>query len=139
MLASAWPAAAFIEMIELLIELFGEFVLQVFGEALLELGLHSLAAPFQRKPNIWLASIGYAMFGAMAGGLSLVVFPHHFAPAGILRTANLFATPIAVGVCMVGIGAWRGKRQEPVLLINRFLYGFIFASGVALVRFHFAD
>lgn len=126
-------------MFELLIELFGEFVLQVFGEALLEMGLHSLAEPFHREPNIWLASIGYAMFGAMVGGFSLFIFPHHFTPAGILRTANLFMTPIAVGLCMAGIGAWRGKREQPVLLINRFLYGFIFAAGVALVRFHFAQ
>ena len=126
-------------MLELLLEVLGEFILQVFGEALVELGLHSLAEPFKREPKIWLASFGYALFGAIAGGLSLLVFPHHLTPAGILRILNLFLTPLAVGGCMAGIGAYRIKRNEPVFLLNRFLYGFIFAASIAAVRFHFAE
>jgi hypothetical protein len=126
-------------MLELLFELFGEFLIQVLGEALLELGLHSLAEPFKKQPSIWLASLGYACFGAIAGGLSLLVFPNHFTPAGVVRIANLFLTPLAVGVCMASLGAWRSKRNESVFLINRFLYGFILAAGVAVVRFHFAQ
>jgi hypothetical protein len=125
-------------MLEFLFEVFGEFILQVFGEALLELGLHALAEPFRRDPNVWLASIGYALFGALVGGLSLWVFPQHFTPAGILRMANLFLTPLAVGACMAGMGAWRKRRHEAVFLLNRFLYGFIFAAALAAVRFQFA-
>lgn len=126
-------------MLEFLFELFGEFIFQVLGEALLELGLHTLAEPFRKEPNVWLASIAYASFGAVAGGLSLLVLSHHLTPAGPLRIANLFLTPIAVGLCMAGMGAWRARRHEPVLLLNKFLYGFIFAAALAAVRFHFAD
>jgi len=125
-------------VLELLFEFFGEFILQVLGEALVELGLHSVAEPFRRTPNVWLACIGYALFGAAAGGLTLLVFPHHFTPAGALRVFNLFATPVAVGACMAGMGAWRKQRQDSLFLINRFLYGFIFAAGLAAVRFQFA-
>ena len=126
-------------MLEILFELFGELILQIFGEILLELGLHTLAEPFRREPNVWLASIAYALFGAVAGGLSLLAFPHHFTPAGLLRITNLFLTPIAAGMCMAGMGAWRAKRNEPVFLLNKFLYGFIFAASIAAVRFRFAE
>ena len=126
-------------MLEILFELFGEFILQVFGEALLELGLHSLAEPFKKEPNIWLASMGYALFGTIAGGLSLLVLSHHFTPAGPLRLINLFLTPVAVGLCMSAMGVWRARRNEPVFLLNKFLYGFIFAAAVAAVRFRFAQ
>lgn len=126
-------------MFELIFEIFGEFLLQVFGEALFEMGLHALAEPFRRKPHVAWAALGYAAFGALAGGLSLWMFPHHFTPAGALRMVNLFLTPLAVGLCMAGLGAWRAKRQEPLFLVNRFLYGFILAAGVAAVRFEFAQ
>ncbi len=124
-------------MIELLLEIVGEFVLQVIGEALLELGLHSLAVPFQRAPNPWLAAFGYALLGAMVGGLSLLVFPSHFVPPP-WRMLNLLATPVAVGGVMALLGAWRSRRGDSVLRIDRFAYGYLFALSVALVRFWFA-
>jgi hypothetical protein len=126
-------------MLAFLLEVLGEFLLQVFGEALVELGLHSLAEPFRKPPDPWLAALGYALFGAIAGGLSLLVLPQHLTPAGVARVANLVLTPIAVGGCMVALGAWRSKRGEPVLRIDRFSYGYLFALALALVRFHFAQ
>jgi len=44
-------------MLEFIFELLGEFLLQVVGEALIEIGFHSLAEPFRRPPNPWLAAI----------------------------------------------------------------------------------
>lgn len=87
-------------MLELLLQLLGEFLLQAIGEALVEFGLHSLAEPFRSPPNPWLAAIGYGLFGAIFGGLSLLAFPVHLTPAGPLRMANLVLTPIGVGVLM---------------------------------------
>jgi hypothetical protein len=125
-------------MVEFLFELLGEFILQVLGEALLELGLHALAAPFRREASPWMAAAGYLIFGGIAGGVSLLAFPVHFTPAGPLRLANLFITPLAAGGCMAALGAWRARRGEPVLRIDRFLYGFLFAAAVAATRFRFA-
>lgn len=124
-------------MLEFLFEILGEFLLQAFGEALVELGLHSLAEPFQRAPNPWLAAVGYTLFGAALGGLSLLVFPSYLVPPP-WRLANLFLTPFAVGGLMVAMGAWRARRGENVLRIDRFLYGFLFAAALALVRYLFA-
>lgn len=124
-------------MLEFIIELIGEFVLQVIGEALVEIGFHALAAPFRRPPNPWLAGIGYALLGATLGGISLLAFPDNLVP-GAWRVANLVATPIAVGAVMALLGAWRARRGQQVLRIDRFAYGYLFALFIALVRFCFA-
>jgi len=124
-------------MLEFIFELLGEFVLQVVGEALIEIGFHSLAEPFRRPPNPWLAAIGYAIFGAILGGISLLAFPNNLVP-GAWRVTNLIATPIAVGGVMAILGAWRARRGQQVLRIDRFAYGYLFALSIALVRFYFA-
>ena len=38
-----------------------------------EIGLRSLAGPFRKPPNPWLAALGYFIFGALAGAISLPV------------------------------------------------------------------
>lgn len=124
-------------MLEFIVEIVGEFLLQALGEALVEIGLHSLAEPFRRAPNPWLAALGYTLFGAILGGLSLLLFADYLVPPP-WRTVNLFVTPFLVGGLMAAMGAWRARRGEPVLRIDRFLYGFLFAAALALVRFQFA-
>ncbi len=125
-------------MLEFLFEIVGEILLQVVLEALAELGLHSVAAPFRKPPNPWLAAIGYTIFGAAAGGLSLWLFPENFVVGEALRILNLVVTPIAVGLLMCALGAWRVRRGDAVLRIDRFAYGYLFALALALIRFWFA-
>jgi len=125
-------------MLEFLFEILGEFLLQVLGEALMEVGLHSLAEPFRRTPNPWLAAVGYALLGAALGGMSLLVFPDYLVATKSLRVANAALSPIAAGLCMAAIGAWRARRGQAVLRIDRFSYGYLFALAFGLVRFWFA-
>lgn len=125
-------------MLEAALQIAGEFILQVFGEALLELGLHALAEPFLRPPNPWLAALGYALFGAIFGALSLLVFPAHLVGQP-WRIINLVLTPVAAGLVMTAMGAWRARRGDALLRIDRFSYGYLFALTLALVRFGFAD
>jgi hypothetical protein len=120
------------------VEVFGELILQLVGEVLIELGLRSVGAPFRRQVSPWLASLGYAVLGAAVGGLSLWVFAQHFTPLGIWRILNLVVTPILVGLGMGLIGAWRRDRGEELIRIDRFFYGYLFALALALVRFYFA-
>lgn len=123
-------------MLEFIFQLLGEFLIQIVSEALVELGFHSLAEPFRRPPNPWLASLGYVLFGTVLGGLSLLVFPNNLVPES-WRIANLVATPLAVGVFMSIMGAWRARRGQTVLRIDRFAYGYLFALSLALIRFFF--
>lgn len=54
------------------------------------------------------------------------------------RAADLIATPVAVGVLMAALGAWRARRGDAVLRIDRFAYGYLIALAVAAVHFFFA-
>ena len=108
------------------------------GSLFLEVGLRSLAEPFRKEPKPWLAALGYAVFGAVVGGLSLLVFPHYLVAAKGLRVANAALSPIAAGLSMAALGKWRAKRGQAVLRIDRFAYGYLFALSFGLIRFWFA-
>lgn len=123
---------------EFIFELLLEFLVQIVGEALFELGLHALAEPFRRPRNPWLASFGYLLFGAIFGAISLWIFPAYMVRMPALRWINLVVTPLAAGACMAGIGWWRVKRGHARLRIDRFSYGYVFALSLALVRFVWA-
>lgn len=123
---------------QILIQLLFELLIQVLAEALLEIGLHSVAEPFRTPPRPWLAAIGYAIFGAIFGGISILLFPHNVLAGKIWRWINLLLTPVVVGLCMSEMGAWRAKRGQTVLRIDRFSYGYLFALSFALTRFFWA-
>jgi hypothetical protein len=125
-------------MFELLFSIFGEFLLQIVVEALVELGLHTFAEPLRRKRSPWLAATGYAVFGAAFGGLSLLVLPSHLVVNHLGQVANLLLAPVAAGLAMAILGAWRARRGQDALRIDSFSYGYLFALTFALVRFHFA-
>lgn len=116
------------EVLLWLLQFAAELLLQIVAEALAELGLHTLREPFRRpQPQPWLAAIAHFLFGALAGALSLLFFP-----------AAFIAAPLAAGCVMAGFGAWRRRRGEELLRIDRFAYGFLFAFAMSLVRFVFA-
>ena len=125
-------------MLEVVVEVVGEFLLQLLGEALVELGFHSLAEPFQKPPNPWLAALGYALFGTLFGGLSLYFFPNNLVPES-WRLVNLIVTPLLVGCCMVGMGLWRERRSQSVMRIDKFTYGYLFALFLGVIRYFFAN
>ena len=127
-------------ILELLFEFFGEVLLQILFEALAEAGLQFVRNARDRNAETsrWRAALGYALLGAIVGGISLAVFPH-----SIMRTTNgrivtLLLAPVASGLAMSIIGAWRQKRGQQVLGIDRFAYGYLFALVMAIVRFVWA-
>lgn len=125
-------------MLEFLVSFLGELLLQIFAEVLLELGVHAVAEPFRRPPRPWMAALGYALFGAVAGGLSLWVLPQHLLPSGLLRALNVLLVPVLVGACMAALGRWRSQRGHAAWRIDSFSYGYLFALAFALIRFQFA-
>jgi multisubunit Na+/H+ antiporter MnhG subunit len=124
---------------EILFSFIGEFVLQILMEALAEIGLHSMRETWRRPPNPWFAAIGYALFGAIAGGLSLLFLPKLLVHSHTLQLANVILTPIAAGLAMMAMGAWRRRRDQEIIRLDKFAYGFLFALAMALVRFHFGS
>src|SRR3977135_3674006 len=98
---------------ELLFEIFGELLLQILLELLFELGLRSLQQPFKKTPNPLLGGIGYALFGAIAGGLSLWWVANLLLASHAGRIANVIVTRVLSGLAMAALGAWRRRRDQP--------------------------
>lgn len=122
-----------------ILQFLGELFLQLVLEAIAELIGHSIKEPFRRPRPVrpWLAAIGYIIFGAVAGGLSIWLLPELFIKAQWLRIANLLFTPLVAGLVMEAIGSWRARRNKEVLRLESFAYGFCFAFAMALVRYAF--
>ena len=120
-----------------LLQLIGEIILQVIGETIAELIGHSVREPFRRPTPIhpWLAAISYAIFGALAGVLSLWLLPSLFIKVHWLRVINVIITPILAGIIMAWFGTWRRKHEKEVIRLDSFAYGWCFAIAMALVRF----
>ena len=131
-------AEIFIQLFGWVFELLGELLLQAFGELIAELIGRSITEPFRRPKPVHpvLATLGYAIFGALAGGISLWLLPSLFIAADWLRALNLAVTPLAAGLMMERLGAWREKRNEATIRLDTFAYGFVFALTMALVRFN---
>jgi hypothetical protein len=122
---------------EFIFSFLGEFLLQVLAEALAELGLHSMRETWRRPPNPWLAALGYALFGTIAGALSLLIIPKLFVHTPTLQLANVILTPLLAGGVMMALGAWRRRRDQDTIRLDKFAYGYLFALCMAMVRFHF--
>lgn len=126
---------------ELLFEIFGEVLLQILYQALAEAGLHFFRRPGGETTEAkikspWLLAIGYATFGAITGVISVMVHPGLFIHSQLGRIANLVLGPVAAGLSMALIGAWRQRRGQQVLGLDRFAYGYVFALAMAAVRFY---
>jgi hypothetical protein len=124
--------------LEFLFEILAELLLQFLFETLAEIGFHSLKDTVRAPRNPILSTIGFFLWGLLAGGISLWPFPASFINAAAPRILNLAVTPVAAGLLMLGIGQLRLRRGHEQVGLDRFGYAFVFAFAMALVRFVFA-
>lgn len=123
---------------EFIFQIVGELFLQLLFEALVELGLHGAADTVKRPKNPVLSAVGFAIWGAIAGGISLLFFPTSHIHDPALRIANLVLTPVALGFAMMLVGRIRSKKGQSLVRLDQFGYAFTFAFAMALVRFMWA-
>lgn len=126
-------------MFEIVFQFLGELLLQILFEFLAELGIYSLADTFKKPKHPVLSTIGYVLWGAIAGGISLWIMPSSFISDPDLRVANLILTPIAIGGMMVLLGKLRAKKGQKLVKLDKFGYAFSFAFAMSLVRFIWAQ
>ena len=124
---------------EILLQFLGEILLQVIFEFLAELGARSLADSVKRPKNAVLSAIGFTVWGAMAGGISLLILPKSAISNLVFRQINLLVTPLVAGGVMMLIGRQRGKRGQSLVRLDRFGYAFAFALAMAVVRYIWAE
>jgi hypothetical protein len=132
-------AEIIVQVLGWILQFFGELLVQLVLEAIAELIGHSIKEPFRRPRPVrpLFAAIGYLIFGAAAGGLSVWLVPDLFIKPGWLRVANLLLTPLAAGLIMEAIGSWRERKEKEVIRLETFAYGFCFAFAMAVVRYAF--
>lgn len=120
---------------EILLQFLGEILVQVGAEFLIELGMHGLGDTFKKRRNPVLSAIGFILWGAMAGGVSLLLFPWSFVANAAYREANLVVTPLIAAAAMTLVGRLRDRKGSDLVKLDRFGYAFIFAFSMAVVRF----
>lgn len=130
-----------LELLFGLLQLLAELLVQLFFEFLAELGVRSVREPVRRpRPaDPLLAAIGYTIFGATAGGLSLWLFPETFIDSESLKILNVVVTPLVAGALMALLGAWRRRKDQELIRLDRFSYGYLFALAMTVVRFMWAE
>ena len=126
---------------EIIFELIFEGVLYITGDLLVEFGARSLGETIASRDerNPILAGLGYALLGLIAGGLSLLIFPEAIARSERFHGINVLVAPAMAGLGMAGLGWLLERSGKRRLRIDSFLYGFIFALPMSLVRFYFTD
>src|SRR5262250_2802258 len=119
-------------ILEIIVEVFLEAIFDFTVEFLGSLALRSIEKVFDRSAfsNPLLACVGYAFLGAVVGAFSLLLFPHPLVHRSRIPGVSLIAGPVLAGVGMSLIGSLRRKRNQRVIQIESFGYGFAFAFGM---------
>jgi hypothetical protein len=133
-------------MLELLFA-FLEMFLEIFFEAAFEFAAEFIGAIIWRGvaavfdtsefKNPLVAGIGYMFLGGVAGGLSLLLFPHPLVHPSRVPGLSVVISPVLAGLGMSLVGSTLRKRNKKAVQIESFGYGFTFAFGMAVVRFFF--
>lgn len=123
---------------EIVFQFVGEILVQLLFELIAELGFRSVADTFRRPKNPVLSTIGFALWGIAAGGISVWLFPASPIHNPLYRKINLIVTPVALGFLMTLVGKIWLKKGQDLMRLDRFGYAFVFALAMALVRFIWA-
>lgn len=131
----------FIQVLFAIAQIIFELILELAGEALADVTSRAVGEVYEPRAfadPMWAVG-GYAVLGAIAGGISLLAFPHPFFRASRIHGISMLISPIITGGVMAMVG-WTLRRhgKEPTR-IESFGYGFAFALGMSVVRFLFAQ
>lgn len=120
-------------MLNLILGFVGELLLQLLLE-FVAIFLPELVVSWRKQAApVWLKALSHAFWGVLLGILSLYLIPTLLMqPAYAL--ANLILTPLLMGVVFVVLSKAKHDEQD-WLQKARFLQGFLFAFGFALVRY----
>jgi cell division protein FtsW (lipid II flippase) len=118
---------------EALIEIIVEFIVQVLIEVFGEIVLHA-AFSKRAKASFAMASLGYAILGALLAALSVWAYPHRFSQNDGLSILGVFANALLVGVAMQFHGERRRKQGKQTTHLATFWGGALFALSFAGTR-----
>ena len=124
-------------IIELVISFFAEIVLTVFGEALVELGLHSATeGTGVKRWRGFFYALWYAVAAFVVGWLSLIVMPLMVIGSRAVVVLYFIVAPLfaGLGLCFVSWIINRGINDRGFFQPAKFAYGVVFALAFSLAR-----
>ena len=129
-----------IELLLVIAEIFFEAFIESAAAALVDLALRAFTRIFPTShPRPELAALGYALLGAVAGGLSVFIVPHPIVRPSKFHGISVVVSPVVTGLTMAFVGFLLRRRGKKITGIESFAYGFSFAFGMALVRYFFVS
>jgi len=127
------------ELLAAIFQVLGEFLVELFGEAFLDLIFRGLANVISSAlAEAAFAPVVLLIFGLILGWLSLLFFPVHFVRAQVFHGISLFLTPTMAGTFMGLVGARLRAHDRKVIRLESFSCGFALAFGIAFIRLLFA-
>jgi hypothetical protein len=123
-------------ILDILIPFVSELLLQLLTDVVFELGVRSVGRARKREPaHPAVAALGYFLLGSAAGGISLLIVPRHLIHVQWLKLVSLAAIPSGAGVAMSLVGRLRRRQGRELIRLDTFIYGFVFALAMTLIRF----
>jgi len=121
-------------ILQIVAELLWEVLGEIFGEVII-IGFERAKESTVLSPVVGVLT--YALFGAFFGWLNALVVADHFIRNSGVRSANLFLSPIILGITLCLI-SWlmRGRKAgQSWFRLDRFIAGVVFALLYSTVRF----
>jgi hypothetical protein len=91
-----------------------------------------------REPPDWPIPLGGALWGAMLGGLSLVIMPRTVLAVAWVRVGNLVIAPLVCGALAIAIARRRKTPSLPPKIGLHFWFAFAFTMLFVATRFAWA-
>ena len=123
----------FAELLAILLEVVGDFLLQIVFELATEALGRLIKDRKQRSPAV--SAIGLVFGGAVAGLLSAWLFPHRLiAMRVVVPGVSLMLAPLATGLAMHLLGRRLRRLERRASSLATFWGGALFAFVMAVVR-----
>jgi hypothetical protein len=128
------------DVLEILLEIFGEIVLQVVLETLGELVVAGMRLFEESEPDspridrMVASGLGFVVAGGLAGYWSALFVPHRVLPKLAVSGPSVVLAPLCAGLAMHFFGQWRRRHGGNPTYLATFWGGGIFAFAMALVR-----
>jgi hypothetical protein len=127
----------FLALLSAAAELLFEVFFQIVLEAIVAFIVRSIRNVLKESTaiNPILAAIGYLLLGIAFGVASLLLFPHPIIHPSKFHGISLLVSPVITGLVMSQMGIVLRRKGKQTVRIESFGYGFMFAFGVAIIRF----
>jgi hypothetical protein len=126
-------------LLSMIAEVLFEAFLQIIMEFLAVLLLRGARTAFSAITRLGLPVSVFVsgILGLVAGILSLFVFPHTFVHPSRVHGISLLISPLLTGLFMWWVGGSLRMRGKNPAEIESFACGFVFALGMALIRYFY--